>query len=104
MQLFYLTVNSQRRAKYLLKKYTSVRCHTHGAAVIGKIDGLEREELQMKDLLKKIKPYVWPDKKTPDGRKIRSKVVKTGSLIFAAKSISVITPWFYKNLIDTLTG
>ena len=49
----------------LLVRYVQ-RSHTHGAAVIGKIDGLEREELKMSQLLAKVKPYVWPTKDSPD--------------------------------------
>jgi len=56
----------------------------------------------MRQLLVRIKPYVWPDKNEAGGSEVRSKVVKTGSLIATAKGISVITPWFYKQFIDSL--
>ena len=100
--MYYLSKSARYRAHSILKN--GIRHHTHGAAVIGTIDGLDKQEFTMRQLLVRIKPYVWPDKNEAGGSEVRSKVVKTGSLIATAKGISVITPWFYKQFIDSLTG
>ena len=100
--MYYLSKSARYRAHNILKN--GIRHHTHGAAVIGTIDGLDKQEFTMRQLLVRIKPYVWPDKNETGGREVRSKVVKTGSLIATAKGISVVTPWFYKQFIDSLAG
>ena len=100
--MYYLSKSARYRAHGILKN--GIRHHTHGAAVIGTIDGLDKQEFTMRQLLVRIKPYVWPDKNETGGREVRSKVVKTGSLIATAKGISVVTPWFYKQFIDSLAG
>ena len=45
---------------------TIKRFHTHGAAVIGNIDGLDRAELTTGQLMKKVKPFIWPKSNVPD--------------------------------------
>ena len=100
--MYYLSKSARYRAQSILKN--GIRHHTHGAAVIGTIDGLDKQEFTMRQLLVRMKPYVWPGKNEAGGSEVRSKVVKTGSLIATAKGISVVTPWFYKQFIDSLAG
>ena len=45
---------------------TIKRFHTHGAAVIGNIDGLDRVELTTGQLMKKVKPFIWPSAQVPE--------------------------------------
>ena len=71
--------------------------------MIGKIDGLERKELSTMELLRKIKPYVWPVGSDPIDRKVRYTVAKTGACILGAKGVALATPIFWKDLINHLT-
>ena len=80
-----------------------MRYHTHGAAVIGTIDGLERKELSTIELVNKIRPYIWPKTNDADGKLIRRKVLQTGGLIFSAKGLALTIPVAYKTLVDVLT-
>lgn len=80
-----------------------MRYHTHGAAVIGTIDGLERKELSTLELVNKIRPYIWPKANAEDSRLIRGKVLQTAGLIFSAKGLALTIPIAYKHLVDTLT-
>nr|AAT47883.1 ABC transporter 7 [Oikopleura dioica] len=45
---------------------TIKRFHTHGAAVIGNIDGLDRADLTTAQLMKKVKPFIWPKSDVPE--------------------------------------
>jgi ATP-binding cassette subfamily B (MDR/TAP) protein 7 len=98
MNVFCLRSHS-RRHLFRFKRY-----HTHGSAVIGKIDGLEQKELSTKELILKIRPYVWPAGESKEQKMIRQTVVKTGGLILTSKMLSLIVPICYKHFMDVLAG
>ena len=52
---------------------------------------------------KKVRPYVWPAKYEIDAKKIRGSVIKTGFCIFGAKTLAIVTPLLWKDLINALT-
>ena len=68
------------------------------------IEESEPEELKMSEMMKKMKPFIWPKSKIENGRKIRGKVILSAFLILGAKLVSIITPLYYKDLIDALSG
>ncbi len=50
--------------------------------------------------MRRVGPYLWP----PGETWVKVRVVVALMLLFAAKAVSITTPWFYKFAVDALAG